>query len=164
MPAARRVWTCPFPPSMELRVDGLIKSPHMQTADGRMDRSNDDAEVADAASVVALGPSVERNVRSFGRFDRLYTSFMETRRSTMSPTSAAVDVPELAAAPAADARDRRNVICFDKKRALGRRLGLCQFCFLFFIAQHGCCCCLRFWPCLPCCLAASLHRNTPLYP
>ena len=111
MPAARRVWTCPFPPSMELRVDGLTKSPHMHTADGRMDRSNDDAEEADAAFVVALGPSVERNVRSFGRFDRLYTSFMETRRRTMSPTSAAVDVPELAAAPAADARDRRNAIC-----------------------------------------------------
>ena len=108
MPAARRVWTCPFPPSMELRVDGLTKSPQMHTADGRMDRSN---EVADAASVVALGPSVERNVRSFGRFDRLYTSFMETRRRTMSPTSAAVDAPELAAAPAADARDRRNAIC-----------------------------------------------------
>lgn len=71
MPAARRVWTCPFPPSMELRVDGLTKSPHMHTADGRMDRSKDDAEVADAAFVLALGPSVERKVASFGRLDRL---------------------------------------------------------------------------------------------
>lgn len=110
MPAARRVWTCPFPPSMELRVDGLTKSPHMHTADGRMDRSKDDAEVADTA----FGPSAVRKVASFGRLLRLYTSLMESRRRTMSPTSAAVDVPELVALAAA-ARDRRNAMCSNKR-------------------------------------------------
>lgn len=91
-------------------MDGLTKSPHMHTADGGMDRSKDDGEVKDA-----FGPSVERKVASFGRLDRLYTSLIETKRRTMSPTSAAVDVPEVAA-PATDARDRRNVMCA-KKRA-----------------------------------------------
>ena len=38
---------------------------------------------------------------------------METKRRTMSPTSAAGDVPEVAAA----ARDRRNVICFEERAA-----------------------------------------------
>jgi hypothetical protein len=40
---------------MELSVDGLTKSPHMHTAEGRMDRSKEDSELAGAALHTAEG-------------------------------------------------------------------------------------------------------------
>ena len=54
-------------------MDGLTKSPHMHTAEGRMDRSSGEefAGGGAVAAAAALGPSVERKVASFGRFERL---------------------------------------------------------------------------------------------